>query len=117
MVFCYWGETMKKMNIVTKNDEFNNIINIGKKFQSKYFYLYVLKNSLNINRYGIAVSKKIGNAVVRNKYKRQIKDIIDKSSIRNLGYDMVLISKLNIRMATYSYIGEDLIKLFNGLGG
>ena len=83
MVFYYWGGTMKKINIVNKNLEFNDIINSGKKGVSKYFYIYIKENNYPYNRYGIAISKKIGNAVVRNKFKRQVKDIIDDLSINN----------------------------------
>ena len=78
----------KKINIVKSNLEFNNIIHKGNKYVSNIFYTYVLINNYNYNRYGIAISTKIGNAVIRNKYKRQIKDIIDKIKINTYGYDI-----------------------------
>ena len=75
---------MKKINIVKKNTEFNNIMKIGKKYSSDIFYVYVVDNSYQFNRYGISVSKKVGNAVTRNKYKRRIKDIIDDTVILDI---------------------------------
>ena len=54
---------------------------IGKKYSSDIFYIYVVDNSYGFNRYGISVSKKVGNAVTRNKYKRRIRDIIDDIDI------------------------------------
>ena len=81
---------MKKINIVKKNLEFNEIIKKGKKYYSDLFFVYILKNSFPYNRFGISVSKKVGNAVIRNKYKRRIKNIIDNTPISFNGYDVNL---------------------------
>jgi len=70
---------MKKINIVKKNQDFSIILNNRKKNGNKYLVIYYKENNLSINRYGISVSKKIGNAVTRNKIKRQVKNIIDKN--------------------------------------
>lgn len=107
---------MKKINIVKNNREFNNIINTGNKFKSDIFTICMLKNEFNYNRYGIAISKKIGNAVVRNKYKRQIKDIIDDIKITICCYDIIFIAKSNIKTNNYQLIKEDIIKFFNKIG-
>lgn len=107
---------MKKINIVKKNLEFNNIIEKGKKYQNETFYMYIMNNELGINRYGIAISKKIGNAVIRNRYKRQIKDIIDDLSIRNINKDIIIIAKSNIKVCDYILIKNSLSKLFDIIG-
>lgn len=107
---------MKKIYVVKNNREFNNIINNGNKYKSNFFTLCIMNNNFNYNRYGIAISKKIGNAVIRNKYKRQIKDIIDDIKISISGYDLVLIAKVNIKTSNYNNIKDDIIKLFNEIG-
>ncbi len=106
---------MKKINIVKKNIEFNNIIENGKKYYSDIFFVYVLKNDSH-NRFGISVSKKIGNAVIRNKYKRRIKDIIDKYDFKYDGYDMIFISRPRLKEYKYSYMKENIFKLLNMIG-
>ena len=107
---------MKKINIVKKNTEFNNIMKIGKKYSSDIFYIYVVDNSYNFNRYGISVSKKVGNAVTRNKYKRRIKDIIDDIDINFKGKDIVIISRPKLRFCDYDYIQNNIINLFSMIG-
>jgi len=107
---------MKKINIVKKSEDFNNIIEKGNKSKSNLYYLYYLKNSFDHNRYGIAVSKKIGNAVIRNKNKRQIKSIIDSMQIKIKGYDFVIILKTNINDFNYLQKEEDIKRLFNNIG-
>ena len=107
---------MKKINIVKKNTEFSNIIKNGKKYYCNILNMYILKNTYNYNRFGISISKKIGNAVVRNKFKRQIKDIIDKTNINFDGYDIVIISKSNLKESKYLDIKSNILNLFNMIG-
>lgn len=117
MVFCYRGvESMKKINILKKNEDFKKIIDNGIKKRSNLYYMYYLKNSLNYNRYGLAVSKKIGNAVIRNKNKRQLKSIIDNNKLNLQGYDFVIILKTNINDFNYLEKEEDIISLFRNIG-
>lgn len=107
---------MKKINIVKKNTEFNNIIKVGRKYYNDIFYVYIVNNSFSYNRYGISVSKKVGNAVVRNKYKRRIKDIIDDIDIKFNNKDVVIISRPKLKFCEYNYIKSSIIKLFGMIG-
>lgn len=107
---------MKKINIVKKNTEFNNIIKVGRKYYNDIFYIYIVDNSLSYNRYGVSVSKKVGNAVVRNKYKRRIKDIIDDIDIKFNNKDVVVISRPKLKFCEYNYIKNSIIKIFGMIG-
>ena len=64
-----------------------------------FHYLYNIYNKENkYYRFCICVSKKLGNAVARNKNKRQIKDIIDKSNLvfsRENDYVIILRKEIN----------------------
>lgn len=107
---------MKKINIVKKNTEFSYIMKEGKKYYCDILNLYIIKNYYNYNRFGISISKKIGSAVVRNKFKRQIKDIIDNLDIKFNGYDILLISRSNLKDSNYLYIKSNILNLFNMIG-
>ena len=107
---------MKKVNIVKKNTEFSYIMKNGKKYYSDMLNIYILKNSFSYNRFGISISKKIGSAVVRNKFKRQIKEIIDKMNIKFKGYDILLISRNKLKDSKYLDIKLNILNLFNMIG-
>ncbi|MBP3634849.1 MAG: ribonuclease P protein component [Bacilli bacterium] len=107
---------MKKINIVKKNYDVNKIINKRNMVKNKYFYIYYDKNDLKTHRFAICVSTKIGNAVRRNKLKRQIKDIIDKSNlIFKYPVDYVIIVKKEINELNYEQIRANLIELISKL--
>lgn len=104
---------MKKLNIIKKETEINDIIQTGHRIYNKYYYIYNKENKNNkYYRFCICVSKKLGNAVVRNKNKRQIKDIIDKS---NLSFkrenDYVIILRKDITSLTYNQKRDELLSI------
>ncbi len=105
---------MKKKNIVRSNILFNEIIEKGKRNTNKYFVLCsTLKNGTN-NCYGIAVGKKVGNAVTRNKIKRQIRNIIDNNeSLFPKAYNYIIICKKELLNISYKDMEEYLISLIN----
>ena len=107
---------MKKLNIIKKQEEINNIIKTGNLSKNKYFFIYNKERESKYYRFCICVSKKLGNAVVRNKNKRQIKDIIDKSNlVFKSNMDYVIILRKEISNISYEnkkkYLLEILCKL------
>ena len=69
---------MKKHETIKKHSEFSYLINNSKFIKNDEYIIYYDDNQYNKNRFGIAISKKIGTAVVRNKLKRQTREIINK---------------------------------------
>ena len=68
---------MKKTETIKSKQEFSNLIKNSKFLKTKEFVIYYKENNLEKKRFGIAISNKIGNAVTRNKLKRQTREIID----------------------------------------
>lgn len=64
---------MKKDQRIKKNKEFQQIFKKGKSFANRQFIVYVLKSDQPEFRLGLSVSKKVGNAVTRNRIKRYIR--------------------------------------------
>ena len=66
---------MKKFERVKSNLLFNEIINKGKKKSNQYFTIFCSSSETKIAKFGIAVPKRVGNAVIRNRLKRQVRSI------------------------------------------
>ncbi len=105
---------MKKINILKKNYEFNRIINENKPFKYKNYIVYLEKKNQDFYTFGISVGKKIGKAVVRNKVKRRIKDIIDDFDYQN-GFNCIIIVRKNIIFDSYDDMKKDLNYIFRTL--
>lgn len=89
---------MKKRYHVKKEKDFQNIINNQISCANRNLVLFVMKkNNQSHFRYGLSVGKKIGNAVTRNKVKRQLREAIFQinSHICN-ELDFILIARPNI---------------------
>lgn len=87
---------MNKYNTVKKNSDFYNAIHSGFFVKNRSFVIYRFENNLDRYRFGISVSKKLGNAVCRNKCKRQLRSIIDKyKKCYQNGVDYIIIIRNN----------------------
>lgn len=103
---------MKKNQIVKSKIEFNNLINSGKQNANKYFVLCSAKKDELNSKFGIAVGKKVGNAVTRNKIKRQIRSIIDKNiKIFPNYHNYIIICKKEILNLKFLEIEKNLLNL------
>lgn len=90
MPFCLF---MKKKYRILKSQEFTRIISKRRFYATKGMVLYVDKAQQENCRIGITVKKKVGNAVVRNKCKRQIRAICDEIFNFKEKFDVVILIK------------------------
>lgn len=78
--------------IIKKNYDISAIMAKHDSAANKYFIAYKTKNNTNHYRYAISIGKKYGNAVQRNRIKRQIRHIIqDLSGDIPANYDILII--------------------------
>ena len=107
---------MKKEYRIKKNEEFSKIISLNKFFTNSLYKIYYCKASEANSRVGISVSKKIGNAVARNKIKRQIRMmLIECYDFKASKYDLVIIVKDEYLKMGYKDCKNKLESLINRL--
>lgn len=108
---------MDKKHTVKKNEEFRIIIKKGIHKNHPYFTVYKYINNKNINyRFGISISKKLGNAVVRNRQKRIIREIINEyKNIYQKNEDYIIIIRKDFISASFEEKKAAFLKLINKL--
>lgn len=61
------------------------------RISGRHFVLFILPNKLGHSRLGVTLSRKVGNAVVRNQARRRMRDIFRKRrDLLAAGYDVVV---------------------------
>ena len=98
---------MKKINVLKESKDFEKIIKNNKSYRSKNFFIYLQHHDENTYHFGLSVGKKIGNAVRRNKIKRQLKEIISQNTYQK-NFDCIIIVRREINSADFQQIKEDL---------
>lgn len=68
---------MKILNRIKANEDFVRAVRKGKTIKSNAYVIHYISNELGLCRIGLSVSKKLGNAVVRNRIKRQVRAMCD----------------------------------------
>ena len=68
---------MKVINRIKKSDDFLLTIKKGKAYRSDRFTVHLNPTELGYTRVGLSVSSKVGNAVTRNRIKRQLRSMCD----------------------------------------
>tara|TARA_Y100000996_G_scaffold323056_1_gene259112 strand:- start:4141 stop:4509 length:369 start_codon:yes stop_codon:yes gene_type:complete len=105
---------LNKQNKLLKTKDFHNVRKTGQSWSDHNLVLVVSKHELFLaednTRIGFIVSNKIGNAVVRNKCKRRLRELISKIEIVN-GFDLVFIARKSIVSSRYDEIQASVISL------
>ena len=103
---------MKFTESLKKNYQFRYVYNRGRSIANKLLVMYSIKNGTQSNRYGISVSKKVGNSVVRSRITRLLRESYRLSEKNILsGYDIVVIARSSAKDAGYREIESALLHL------
>lgn len=96
---------------LTRAVQFSQVYSRGSSWAVPYLVVKALPNQLGYYRYGIVVSKKIGTAVVRNRVRRRLREIIRQMAIRP-GWDIIIVARPGIIKGSFAGIRDALGGIF-----
>ena len=103
---------LDKKRRINRGKEYGYLYKNGRRITGKYIIVFIKENNLAHNRFGIVTSKKIGNAVIRNRAKRQLREVIRKNlQLIRPGYNMVVIARFNIKEVIFDLIEKDYLRI------
>lgn len=110
---------MQKYITLKENTDFNRVYYRGKSSAKPQLVVYVLKNRLGVCRIGITTSKKIGNAVERNRSRRIIRAAC-QSVFRDYelsgNYDIVFVARAKTKYLKSHKVEKSMIECMKEVG-
>ena len=77
---------------LTKPQQYASVYSGGDTWRSGLIVMKTLPNGLTLSRYGFSVSKRVGKAVIRNRVKRLLREILRGMSLKS-GWDIIIIAR------------------------
>ena len=96
---------MDKSHRLRKSGEFGHVMRQGESWATPVVVLRRTLNGLPRSRFGFVVGKRVGNAVVRNKVKRRMREAARLTSVEE-GWDLVFIARNRAASTNYLQLVE-----------
>ena len=83
---------MRKQARLRKGSDFARVHRHGRRWSDSLLTLRALANETDFSRFGFLVSRRVGEAVVRNRVKRRLREIARRETVLK-GWDLVFIAR------------------------
>ncbi len=92
--------------------EYDAVYREGRRRSSATFVIFTRRNSLSKDRFGMSVKKALGNAVVRNRIRRRVREILrlHREEIA-LGWDVVIHPSRGAATLKFAELEAELLSL------
>lgn len=103
---------MERRFRLTQGVHFERVRRKGRSWPHSLMVLCATRNDLSYSRFGFLVSKRVGKAVMRNRVKRLLREVVRarRSDVAS-GWDVVLIARTSIVGANLGRVEEALDSL------
>ena len=96
--------------------EFDAVYRAGKRRSSSHFTVFLRANELPLSRFGFSIKKALGGAVVRNRMRRRLRELVrcHRQEI-SAGWDIVIHPKISVAQTPLPALTQDLLRLLKDL--
>ena len=104
---------MKRHSRLLRSADFDRTLRAGRRAASDYLAVFVSDNELGRPRVGLAVSRKLGNAVVRNRIKRRLRELVRPLVTGATGgRDVVIVARARASDAEFARLRQEIEMLW-----
>jgi len=101
---------------LVRRGEFDAVYRAGKRRSSSHFTVFFRANELPQSRFGFSIKKALGGAVVRNRIRRRLREIVRCHRMEiPAGWDIVVHPKSSVARAESAALTADLIRLLKSV--
>ena len=97
---------------LTKTEQYAVVYDKGSSWASNLLVMKALPNNLTLSRYGFSVSKRVGKAVVRNRVKRLLREILRMTQLEP-GWDIIFIARPAATSTDYASLEKSVERLLS----
>lgn len=102
---------------MVRRGEFDAVYRAGRRRSSSHFTVFLRANELPESRFGVSIKKALGGAVVRNRMRRRLREIVRRRrSEIPAGWDIVIHPKSAVDKAPFAELAEELLRLLESAG-
>ena len=95
-----------------RRGEFDAVYRVRKRRSSIHFTVFFRANQLPQSRFGFSIKKALGGAVVRNRIRRRMREIVRCHRLEiPAGWDIVIHPKSTVAGAEFAELTADLLRL------
>ncbi len=106
---------MRKKYRLHGRRDFQAAYNNGQTWTNELLVLKALANGLPHNRFGFAVGKRLGRAVIRNRLRRQLREVVRQLPVTE-GYDVIVVARKPTLEADFWQLQASAVSLFKRAG-
>jgi ribonuclease P protein component len=103
---------MVREDRLNKPEQFKAVYSQGSTQVDRFLVLKSLPNHLEHYRFGVSINKRVGKAVVRNRIKRKLREIIRLKALAT-GWDIVLIVRNPAAESDYKQLEKSVLSLLS----
>lgn len=105
------------MLTITRSKDFDRVFRQGRSVSSPELVLYVLRRERRVSRVAFCVSKKLGGAVVRNRFRRRLREVYRLNCSKLDGEcDLILLARVATGKANFAVLQQRFLTLAQRLG-
>ena len=110
------GQTLPREARLVRKSEYDAVYSTGKRRSNAHFTVFLRANELPLSRFGFSIKKALGGAVVRNRMRRRLREIVrvHREEIP-AGWDIVVHPKGSVATAPFAALTSDLLRLVKNL--
>jgi ribonuclease P protein component len=98
--------------------EFERVYRNGKRRSSRLFAILYAPNGLSCSRFGMSVGRALGGAVVRNRIRRRVREVLRRRRQEiSSGWDIILHPRGTVATANFADMAAELVSLLQSAVG